>query len=388
VEKIKRVAFISIKITTILIVTMTILLTLPGCWDYRGLNELETVVGVAVDMGSEKNTYRITFETVEYKKAGGTDSEFSPKLIESEGTTLFEAIRKAKIMLGNKLYFSHMQVIILSEQIAREKGLKEVLSWYSHDLEPRETSYIVISREESAAKLFEAKPFSTDFVSTEIFEIIYEDPDVYSQTINLPTYRSYDVLNSPGINLTLPVFRLVKNGNMVMVSSDGSAVFKEDKLTNYITMEDTGNLLFVLDEVSGGIISIDFNKDGQNDTSMEIKESKTKTKVKYDGNKVKVKIDIKSDVALGETPKNFDTFNHKEIKKLEEEAGKHLSGRIMETIKKAKEMGCDIFGFGNSIYKNSPKLWEKLKDKWEMLFKDSEVDITVKISIKNSGESK
>jgi spore germination protein KC len=365
------------------------MLNLTSCWNYRGLDEFETVVGVAVDKGSTEGTYKLTFENVDLSKAGGIQSEFSPKLIESEGTTIFEAIRKAKIKLANKLYFSHMQIMIVSEELAREKGIAGILSWFNHDLEPREITHVIISGEKTASELFSAKPISSDFVSKEICEIVDEDKEIFSSTKSVPFFKVYNILKSPGIELTLPVFKLVQNGEDKVVKSNGSAVLKDDKMIGFISPEDTQYLLFSSDEITSGVITVDYNNDGQNDISLEVKKSKTKRSYSFDGKRVTVKLDIKITSTLSETQKDFEVLKQENIKKVQDIAEKKFVNEMKNSIKKIiRKYDSDIYGFGNLIYQKDYKLWNKIKDNWSSLYKNTNIEVSSSITIINAGMTK
>ena len=54
-----------------------------------------------------------------------------------------------------------------------------------------------------------------------------------------------------------------------------------------------------------------------------------------------------------------------------------------------KEYKTDIFGYGNYIYKNHYQKWEKLKNRWNKeIFPDLNIEISTKISLKNTGSSR
>lgn len=362
-----------------------------GCWNYRGIDQMETVIGVAFDKGSKEDSYLLTFENADSAKVRGTDGNISPKLIESEGPTVFDAVRQAKRRLANKLYFAQMKVLIISEQIAREQGIQPIIDWFMHDQETREVIHLLIAQGDSAKKLFEAKPISADFVSQEICDIIEEDNDVTSYTFARTIYKTFDILNKEGVELALPVFTTVQNGQETAVISNGGGVFKKDKLIGLISYEEAHYSLFVIDEVNGGVLTADLNNDGGNnrdDIALEILKCDTKRSFSFDGERIKVKIHVKIKAASTEVPKYVNLNQKESIVKLQKAAESRLEQNIKQTVKAIQSKGLDIFGFGSMVYQKDKRLWEKLGKDWADYFKNAEVEVSSKISIINSGLSR
>ena len=361
---------------------------LGGCWNYRGINELETVIGLAIDEGTKKNSYLLTYENVDLSEAAGPLGIVKSKFIRSEGTTIFDAIRKAEKRSGNKLYFNQMQVVIVSDKIAKEVGIRTIIEWFMKDGETRENLHFVISPG-NARDLFLSKPISTRFVSTEIGNIIENDNKISSFTKNIHLYEIFNVLSSEGMSLLLPAFMTVQNDKEKTIESSGSAVFKNSKMIGRISSDDTQSALFVTDEVRGGLLTADLNKKGRDDVSLEIDTSKTKLKYTFDGKQVSFKIDVETFVYLSEIPENIDLMNPENQKRVEAAAGDRLKKRIEKAIKTVQtDFDSDIFGFGLTIRQKNNHLWYQLNKKWGDYFKNIKVQVNCKIKIKNTGISK
>ena len=81
------------KIITIIYLLFFSLL-LSGCWDYTSLDEITIVSGMAIDQSEDKKGYHVSleiFDTTESNK-----EKIKTAIIESNGITLFDAIRNAK----------------------------------------------------------------------------------------------------------------------------------------------------------------------------------------------------------------------------------------------------------------------------------------------------
>jgi spore germination protein KC len=109
-----------------LLLTIVILLNgifISGCWNYREVEKLAIVAGVAIDKG-ENNPYKITFEILQV--SGGKEAKTVSKIISMEGRTIFDAVRNAISLSGKKLYWSHTKIVVISKDIARNGILRVV----------------------------------------------------------------------------------------------------------------------------------------------------------------------------------------------------------------------------------------------------------------------
>ncbi len=64
---------------------------------------------------------------------------------------------------------------------------------------------------------------------------------------------------------------------------------------------------------------------------------------------------------------------------------KQLKKKIETFINKIQsEYGTDIFKFGEKFMEKDVKKWKRVADKWEEVFRNSEVEVDAKVHIKNS----
>lgn len=76
---------------------------LSGCWNYRGLDQLNIVVGIAIDFDQEENLFDITYEVADLTK-GDKNSNAAGKTIHAKGATLFDTARNAKRKEADRLF--------------------------------------------------------------------------------------------------------------------------------------------------------------------------------------------------------------------------------------------------------------------------------------------
>lgn len=116
---------------------LLLLVVLTGCWNRRELNELAIAVAMGVD--KKDNDYLVSIQIVNpgavAAQRAGTDT--APVITYStQGTSIFEALRRTTTKSPRKIYLSHMQVIVLGKEVA-EEGIAKVLDFLSRDHEFR-----------------------------------------------------------------------------------------------------------------------------------------------------------------------------------------------------------------------------------------------------------
>ena len=83
----------------------------------------------------------------------------------------------------------------------------------------------------------------------------------------------------------------------------------------------------------------------------------------------------------------IDIQDYKEINKIEKAWAKSLKNDLSKVVKKVQnKYKADIFGFGNLLYKNNPKTWEKLEKNWNSkYFPNLNVKIKTDLKIDATG---
>lgn len=358
---------------------------LTGCWSYLGVDEITIVTGLAIDKDENEN-YKLTFEVIDLTKSN-KETGIAVSQVTSNGETILEAVRDARRTSSSKLYFSHTQIIIVNSEIAQNEGLNAIMNFFIRDENVRETIKVVISGEENAASLLNAKGITNSIISYKMLEIIedVEDSNLYSTEVQL--YEIINILNGEGMELILPVFKKVRVEENEYVSLSGTAAFNKDKMHSFLTAEETKYLLFALDKVEGGVLNV--NMEDESNLVIEIYKNKTKIDYEYKNDMLKFFLDINMQCLVREITNQKQKIDGEWIQQTEKLIEQFLKNKIEKSIKKIQEEGIyDILRFGNKIYKTEPKLWENLKKDWDKKFSTIEVEVNPKVIIKNTSFTK
>jgi spore germination protein KC len=374
----------------VLILLLLFLINIPlltGCWNYREPENLPIVAGFAIDKGQNGYKYHLTFEIVQFT-SGGKDEKFAPALLESDGNTLFDATRNADNKIAHKLYFSSCEIVIISKDILKD-GISPLLDWLIRIQEQRYDTKVLISNENTAQEILKQNVITTQIASFEIAKDLDNDLEQLSEAPTMRLYQVADIIGSKGISLVLPTVGINKNVKQSIPEIQGSAIFKKDKLIGFLDSNDTKFYLFATNKVIGGLILVnDESKSGDNVT-LKIYKNATKITPSYADGKLKVNIAIRTGVELSELETTQDIFNDKGLLQLEKTAEKTLQNNIISFIKKVQsKYDSDIFGIGNQLYLNNPNAWKEASPAWDTIFKNAEINVTVKIDIEDSAKTK
>lgn len=374
-------------IRRVLICLITVLLaaSLCGCWNYRGLDQMDIVVGIAIDFDKQTNLYNICYEIADITGAE-KDRNTTGKLVESKGKTLFDAARNAKTTEPDKLFFGSAYIVVISREVASDIGLSRILEWFIRDGECRETMYVAVSQEDTAKAILENGQTESGIISVTLQDIIMEDSQVTGSSMNLELFEIYNMIESPRKSTMLAVLKNIQSHDKKLCELNGIAVFKGDKLQGFLGAEESKYALMVEDKLKGGILTLKIAGKQTDDISLEIFSNKTNLSYKYEKGRVKVFIEVDTDVAIGENQMELDTMDEYVIKIIKNMAQEMIEKDIMNLIDKVQnEFKADIFGFGEMIYKHNLPLWKQLKPNWEDIFPTVEVEASSIVHIKYSG---
>lgn len=360
---------------------------LSGCWDYREINELSIVSGLAIDSDSAGKGYSLTAEIVDFGVAG-KENKIQSKRIQADGKTIFDAVRNIIKLSAKRLYWSHANIVIISQDIAR-KGILPVVDVFHRVRETRISTHILISKTKTARELLSQESIATNIRSMEIKEMMINENNLLGKSPNVDLRDFINMLSEEGQSPVLPAVGVVINDGYRTSELSGMAIFRGDKFVGFLNEEDTKFFMFVKNQIKDTLLSLDENLKGDHkDVTLEIYENKTKEKAVNVNGKLSVIIDINAVASVGELGIRNDLIDESGCEILKREAVTTLKSNVENVIRKVKqEYGLDIFGFGTTIKREMPTVWKTMSSNWNNTFRNLDVKVYVNIEIKGSGVS-
>ena len=290
-------------------------------------------------------------------------------------------------------YNGHIVVTIISDKIAQE-GITDVLDIAARDTESRDFFYLLLSKDIEAKKVLEIiSPLETmpsQTLASDVETLNKTSSLIYKITYNDFMYTLLEEGKNPILN-SVTILGNIEEGNdeknltkttlSSTIKIDTIGIFKKDKLLRW-TDNDENEAINILNNKTDGIYIK--TKCEDNYVISYIKGLKTKTKIDIDNNKVKV--DITGDGTILEANCNIDLKDPKVTEELEA----NIKKRMEEIINKGtnlvqKELNSDVLGYGMLVHKKNPKKWKEIKNNWDEIFKNLEIEPNIKINIKSKG---
>jgi spore germination protein KC len=366
-----------------ILVMVSILLT--GCWSHYELTELVFVMGLAIDM-KEDGTVQIT--TQYYKPTGGkSSSQGSGNAFNviSTGDSVLPAIRNITGEIGRRSQWSHMRVILISEETARRTNIGDLLDIFYRDPEPRLTASIMITKG-NAQSYLEKKPTIEQTTSQQIMrskEALYK---YAGRTVDSNLLDLGKQLRDKTGNAVIAY--VVPNGEKGFKVS-GSALFKKDRMVEKLSVDENDGYLMLTNRYKYGLIEVPCGDPGENKQNTETVEvTAFSSKLKYQFVDDKLVVSVKA-MAKGSARElkctSFDSVDAETafVKKTEE----IIVNQMKRTFENSQKKKLDIFLIANRVYQNNENLWNKIEPDWENYFSHASFDAHVTLNLENTGTS-
>jgi len=367
-----------------ILLLLSLLPGISGCWNYTEVDEMSIVAGVAIDKNGEDGKLLLTAELFD-TKGDLQQNQAGFKVISLTGETMFDIVRNLISMTGKKLFWSHAKAIILSEKVARE-GIIRYIDWYSRDTETRSDVYIYVSSEETAREILNLNSTTETIMSFELAQMMRDEKHISTAPV-VQIWDFIDKLETSGKHAIAPIIYIYDKGGHKNERVDGTAIFSQDKMVGKLNGDESKYMLFAKNDVQGGILVV-ANEKGRPTYSLEILSNKSKIKPVLVNGKLQMRIHTLTQTNLDEvmTAEGFSSLESKgEIEKRAEEK---LEKDILAIIHKVqKEYKADIFGFGEVIHELKPKIWKEIEADWDQQFPDMEIAVTSKVIIKSSAKT-
>ncbi len=376
-------------ITAILFFPLLVLLC-SGCWDRRELDSISFVAGIGCDKGTEDDFVRVTAQIIDVSAVTAPDQGGGAMgnpfwNITSESQTVFAATRELSDTCPRRLFYSHNQLLVFSEELAKD-GIRDYLDFFIRDVEPRTTEWMVVTPGK-ASELLSVKTRLQRVTALNLSQLI-KDRDATSHTIGINLHQFAERTLSP---TTAPIASWVDivgdadSGKRLMVS--GTAVFdKQLKLAGKLEAIETRGMMWILGEVEGGILVVESPGciDGKK-ASLEILDASSKIEPRIENGKVKITVKIKESSSLGEDTCVEDPLNPEIWAELQKRNSQAIYAEAMLAVNKARKLNADVFGFGDAVYKKYPDEWKTLESQWKEIFPELEVDVAVESEVIRTG---
>ncbi|WML48991.1 Ger(x)C family spore germination protein [Neobacillus sp. PS3-34] len=371
---------------------------LSGCSNYKELNEIAIVVGLGIDYIPAKKTYQVIYQAINPSEnaAQATGSGATPVTsFITTGKTLSEAAYNTSRLFSRQNIYSHIQVVILGEQLAKKESLNFIFDVFERDAGVRVNVPVLIARDENVkttmdilpsndkvpvrtiiGKLKNASKNTGEYGETKIYQVIEDLSNIGSEpAINGISINGDKEKGTTKANL--------ENMHKAYVFLNGVAMFGKGKLVGWLDGKKTKSIQIIQNKIEQTNVRIHCDEKRYN--NILVNRLKSHSNVDIKNNQAVITINANVSGSIVELLCNKDISNRKVVKEYEHKAERELEKEIKDGIKAAQKVKSDVFGFGEILHYTHIRKWNESKHRWKELFSQANVNVHVKMDIERTG---
>lgn len=171
------------------------------------------------------------------------------------------------------------------------------------------------------------------------------------------------------------------------VKFSGSSIIKgkTQRLQGILNEEETIGSVWLMGNGKGGLVK-SYHENRQ-PVVYEVKGMKSKITSKVAGDDISFHVSIESKGRLIEewanTNETIDSAFRKQVEEATEKEVRRLTSLALKKVQ--KQYGIDVLGFGKQFSIQHPRKWEKIKDRWEEIFPEIPITVSIDMEITEYG---
>ncbi len=373
------------------------LFSLTSCWSSKELNEVAIATAIGIDKSD--SGYHLSVQVLNPAEivSFNPTSRTAVTTYQTDGETLFQAFRRLTVEAPRKVYFSHVQSVVFGEEMAKS-GILKTLDFLSRDHEMRTDFLLVIAKETTAEELLTVLTPMDKIPASKMVSSLENAEKNWAPTHTVKLDELINTLVGDGVEAVLTGVLLkgdpeigMDMGNVekvhppttIQISNIG--VFKRDKLVGWLTEDESKGFNYLQDNVKSTIINVPCSDNSAASVSIEVISTKTKLTSKINNHIPTITAAIQMEGNVGDVECKTNLTNPQNLKEVEESVENDVKDKMVKSVKAAKELKSDIFGFGTLLYRNHPGEWKVMKQNWDEAFQEVEVKYEVNVTIPRLG---
>ncbi|WP_062050097.1 Ger(x)C family spore germination protein [Bacillus sp. JCM 19034] len=370
------------------IMIMIVLLLLAGCWDQRELMERAFILGAAIDETEEQ--LELTVQLYRPTKVGpeGGESDREPATFTVESKSISEGARNLVNYFGRRGNWSHMQIIVIGEETARDRHFNDILAFFYREQEPRATTNLVIGKGKGRDYL-EIEPLFDFSSSRQLRELQKISHDEAGNTLDTTLHELSLQLQSQLEVALVPLVKKEVEETIETASLIGVAVLQNGLMVDELNGTQTQHVLVLREQFERGVWKIPCKHEEQEamieSDNIDLIKTNTRVSPTIEGEQLLVDVVIELDAMIRELMCETVLETDEEINAYSRKIEETVKTDLEKTIKELKEKKIDVLNLGNEIYKNNPDQWDEVKGDWDEYFGNAQFSFNINVRVVGSG---
>ncbi len=341
-----------------LIILISFIFLLSGCYDYNELNDLAIITGVGIDY--EDNMYKVTFEIFSTKKTGETSGATSAYTVSAKGKTLTEAFMNNGNNMDKVAYYDHVEIVLVSEEIAKSH-LEDVSEYIVRASNFRNEVYLVVAKDVEAEDILKASSKEKPVASIFIGDLLKQSSKTSSAGYYEPFTKTLGNILTKGEDAICSIISL-KNKEIVL---EGMALFKDFKLVATLDNNEASVMNLLNNFKANTVLFRKTCGDGK-ETVVSIYEAK----IKINPTDKAVLVTGMLNGRINEDSCNYDLHKTQTYEELQDIFKKVIEEEMNKVITKQKNALVNSLKIGKTYYNKERKenyfLWTKQDFKYNL----------------------
>ncbi|WP_221568712.1 Ger(x)C family spore germination protein [Alkalihalobacillus sp. TS-13] len=382
-----------------MLVVVTALLT--GCWNSREMDDFSIVTALGIDKIEEEGRYEVTIELVNPAEVVGGKQSTSGRastttIYSAKGDTLISAIRRLSQQTPREVFFPYTQTVIFGEELARS-GIEDIFDLLERNQEFRITPRVLIAKDNTAKNILSILSPLEKIPAQKLVKASKVSGQSLGETLPVKIMEFVKKLTSDGIEPLASGVSIIgqsEDGQSTsnieqttpnsLIKSEGLAIFKKGKLIRWLEREEARGILWVINKIDSTIVNLSCDQK-PNAISFNVTDTRTSLRATEINRTPTIDIHVKQEGEIEEVLCKMDVTNRDKIKQFEKQIEDNTKQEIERAIQIAQEENSDIFGFGQVINRENPKLWREIKKDFNDIFPEIEVNIKVDAYVMKTG---
>ncbi len=380
------------------------LIVMSGCYSKREPKEMAVVISSMYDKKGNGN-YSLTIEVMKLANTSkGKSGEISNIVETDEGPSLREAATNNTRTIEKSLYGGHNQVRFFSEAFAQnEADMIQAFDFAMRDHLTDETADVIVIKGSDPLSIYSASIAQSKTLGMFIFDheknqLVTGSKAIYKTALGfLKDYYiegkepvaglvEIEAYNDPSTQSTSKQSGEGSgSSSQTKLNLEGLSVFKGMKLVGYLNGQGTRAYNFLTNNIKTSIITVPFDS---SETVLEIDSSSCKAKIKLENRVAKIDVNVKIDTRVVTHGGKSDIYEADIKKQVELEFNKQMQAELLTAIQQVQGYKSDIFGFGQQLHIQNPKIWKTVKEQWNDLFSQASISVSVDSTIVSVGQLK
>ena len=362
----------------ILLVIFIFILTvfpLSSC-DFKDIDRRVFIAAMGLDYDQESKQIVVHLKAAlaqEQAQAGALDQK-NFKMFSTRDDSIGEALRKIKSQASREPDYSHMKIILLGEEFAKEYPLERVVDYVVRRRDFQNVAWVLVGRP-TAESILKVQPIGERIAGNYLFMKFGQG--VESQYIHeTRSYGFYSDMITPGVTPLCPIVELKEQNFMI----NKAALFSDGKMKLELQKEETKLLKALTGEMDKGFFVMNHSKISDKLFGILVRSVKPRINLENPNEEIpnfSMEINVKALVEETSIPRNDSEVISTEFEK-------YIKKEVMDLMEKLQENEVDPLRLGAYYWMHH--IDYEWNERWlTELYPRAKFDINVIVEVEGSG---